>query len=176
MYCAAVGVKVIRLGDLRSLREGNDKGDDANQKIHSFFQYAYRAERYRMTAEEYIFKVKLESEENSSRDCSICKERHRNGRKYRGLYHCRRYDVIMNADVNASENLLNGRKVSPGPVRLPAKADSACGRVSQRGEQQLGGDGPNGSTALESEQQSVGTENLPAFTRESVKAVTPAYT
>ena len=116
------------------MREGNDKGDDANQKIHSFFQYAYRAERYRMTAEEYIFKVNLESEENSSRDCSICKERHRNGRKYRGLYHCRRYDVIMNADVNASENLLNGRKVSPGPIRLPAKADSACGRVSQRGE------------------------------------------
>lgn len=123
MYAAAIGVRTLRIGDLTGLRENNDKGDNANQKIHNFFQYAYRADRYKMTAQEYGLRVEQGPEPNSSRDCSLCQERHRNGRKRRGLYHCKRYNAILNADVNGSENQLNG-KVSPRPINPARKSET----------------------------------------------------
>jgi putative transposase len=115
MYAAALGVKTLRIGDLTGLRANNDMGDNANQKIHNFFQYAYRTKRYRMTVEEYGLHISVKSEKHTSSDCSLCGERHRNGRKHRGLYHCKRYNAIINADVNGSENQLP--KVSPRPIK-----------------------------------------------------------
>jgi len=133
MYASAFGVQTLRIGDLTGLRENNDKGDSANQKIHNFFQYAYRAKRYEMTTQEYNVNLRKEPEAHTSSDCSLCKERHRNGRKHRGLYHCKHHNAIINADVNGSENQLP--KVSLRPIKPleRVKAMTASGSSQEEG-------------------------------------------
>jgi hypothetical protein len=112
-YCAAQSVRTLTTGNLTGLRENNDKGAKTNQKIHNFFQYDYRSKRYKTTAEEYDIRMDPESEAYTSKTCSLCGVRHRNGRKHRGLYQCKPNNTILNADVNGSENQL--QKVSPSP-------------------------------------------------------------
>ena len=44
---------------------------------------------------------------------------HKNGRKHRGLYHCKTHNILMNADVNGAYNILYGRKVAAGSGSRP---------------------------------------------------------
>ncbi|MEX2703901.1 MAG: zinc ribbon domain-containing protein, partial [Candidatus Freyrarchaeum guaymaensis] len=45
--------------------------------------------------------VVTRNEAYTSVTCSLCGERHKNGRRYRGLYICKTRNKAMNADVNA---------------------------------------------------------------------------
>jgi putative transposase len=56
--------------------------------------------------EEYGIRVRFKPERGASRRCSLCGEKHKNGRKHRGLYHCKTHSILMNADVNGAYNLL----------------------------------------------------------------------
>ncbi|MDT7889694.1 MAG: zinc ribbon domain-containing protein, partial [Desulfurococcales archaeon] len=53
----------------------------------------------------YGIEVKLVPEDYTSRECSICGNKHKNGRIYRGLYICRKTGKKINADVNAALNI-----------------------------------------------------------------------
>ncbi|MFZ8824306.1 MAG: zinc ribbon domain-containing protein, partial [Desulfurococcales archaeon] len=49
--------------------------------------------------------VEIVPEDYTSRECSICGIRHKNGRKHRGLYICSKTGKKINADINAALNI-----------------------------------------------------------------------
>jgi putative transposase len=53
---------------------------------------------------EYGIEVEIVSEDYTSRECSICGIRHKNGRKHRGLDECKKTGKKINADINAVLN------------------------------------------------------------------------
>jgi putative transposase len=54
---------------------------------------------------EYGIEVEIVPEDYTSKECSICGARHKNGRIYRGLYICRKTGKKTNADINAALNM-----------------------------------------------------------------------
>jgi putative transposase len=54
---------------------------------------------------EYGIEVEIVPEDYTSKECSICGIRHKNGRIYRGLYMCRKAGKKINADINAELNI-----------------------------------------------------------------------
>ena len=106
--CWEKGVSKIVMGDLNGIRNNNNKGKKVNSMVHNFWSHRYLLDRIKITAEDYGIKVKTVNEAWTSRTCSLCGKRHRNGRKYRGLYVCKTFNKAMNADVNAVANLVKG--------------------------------------------------------------------
>ena len=101
------GVDTIFLGDLKGIREDNNLGRHMNQKIHNFWSFRYIVKRIREVAEEYGIRVEEVDESYTSKTCSICGTRHRNGRKQRGLYICKKSNLAINSDWNGARNILN---------------------------------------------------------------------
>jgi putative transposase len=54
---------------------------------------------------EYNIDVEIVPEDYTSRECSICGNKHKNGRKHRGLYICSKTGKKINADINAALNI-----------------------------------------------------------------------
>jgi putative transposase len=54
---------------------------------------------------EYGIEVEIVPEDYTSQRCSICGIRHKNGRKHRGLYICKKTGKKINADINAALNI-----------------------------------------------------------------------
>jgi putative transposase len=54
---------------------------------------------------EYGIEVEIVSEDYTSKQCSICGNKHKNGRKHRGLYICSKTGKKINADINAALNI-----------------------------------------------------------------------
>jgi putative transposase len=54
---------------------------------------------------EYGIEVEIVPEDYTSKECSICGNKHKNGRIYRGLYMCRKAGKKINADINAALNI-----------------------------------------------------------------------
>jgi putative transposase len=54
---------------------------------------------------EYCIDVEIVPKDYKSRECSICGNKHKNGRVYRGLYICRKTGKKINADINAALNI-----------------------------------------------------------------------
>jgi len=115
------GVSVIFLGDLKGIRDNSHFSKRTNQKNHNFWSFRYIIKRIKEVAEEYGMKVLEVNERNTSKTCSICGTKHRNGRKHRGLYYCKKKKVTINADVNGARNILNvAVNSSSRPVARPS--------------------------------------------------------
>jgi len=54
---------------------------------------------------EYGIEVEIVPEDYTSKECSICGNKHKNGRIYRGLYICSKTGKKINSDINASLNI-----------------------------------------------------------------------
>jgi hypothetical protein len=54
---------------------------------------------------EYGIDVEIVPEDYTSKECSICGIRHKNGRTYRGLYEYKKTGRKINADINAALNI-----------------------------------------------------------------------
>jgi putative transposase len=106
----AHGVADLIVGDLKHIRDNANHGRVGNQKLHNFWPFAQIRERIRELGEEYGIRVRFKSERGTSKHCSLCGEKHKNGRKHRGLYHCKTHNILMNADVNGAYNILYGRR------------------------------------------------------------------
>jgi putative transposase len=70
---------------------------------------------------EYGIEVEIVPEDYTSKQCSICENKHKNGRIYRGLYICRKTGKKINADINAALNI--ARKLGHR-IRLTKKIKS----------------------------------------------------
>jgi len=98
----------LLVGDLKHIRDNTNHGRVGNQKLHNFWPFMQIRRRIQELSEEYGIRVRFKSERGTSKRCSLCGEKHKNGRKHRGLYQCRTYNIVMNADVNGATNILYG--------------------------------------------------------------------
>jgi len=110
----AHGVTDLIVGDLKHIRDNANHGKVGNQKLHNFWPFMQIRQRISELGEEYNIRVRFKSERGTSKRCSLCGKTHKNGRKYRGLYHCKTHSILMNADVNGAYNILyrSHRKVA----------------------------------------------------------------
>jgi putative transposase len=70
---------------------------------------------------EYGIDVEIVPEDYTSKECSICGNKHKNGRIYRGLYECMKTGKKINADINAALNI--ARKLGHR-IRIARKIES----------------------------------------------------
>ncbi|MGB9022397.1 MAG: transposase [Candidatus Bathyarchaeia archaeon] len=100
------------VGDLKHIRDNANHGKVGNQKLHNFWPFAQIRQRIHELSEESGIRVRFKSERGTSKHCSLCGEKHKNGRVKRGLYKCAKTGTTLNADVNGATNILYGRKVA----------------------------------------------------------------
>jgi putative transposase len=115
-------VTVLIIGDLKHIRDNANDGKVGNQKLHNFWPFAQIRQRIQELGEEYGIRVRFKSERGTSKRCSICGEKHKNGRVRRGLYKCPNTNVRLNADVNGANNLLEPKVAADSgsrPLALP---------------------------------------------------------
>jgi putative transposase len=81
--------------------------DHGNKLTVNFWNYSYIIKRFKEIGEELGIKVVKIGESDTSRNCSLCGDAHKNGRIKRGLYKCPRMGKVMNADLNGAVNILH---------------------------------------------------------------------
>jgi putative transposase len=94
------GVKKLYIGYPIMLSQNN--GNEYNTNIWWFRKIVLWIVDVFM---EYGIEVEIVPEDYTSRECSICGIRHKNGRKHRGLYICSKTGKKINADINAALNI-----------------------------------------------------------------------
>ena len=95
--------KGVVIGKLVGIRQNMNFGHMNNQQVH---QWAFNE-----VAKELEYKCKLNgvrfravSERETSKTCALCGKEER-GRIHRGLYRCKLYNVVFNADCNGALNI-----------------------------------------------------------------------
>jgi len=102
--CAQRGVGTIVVGDLSSIRDGEDWGDSGNLDLHGWaFDRFTQMLDYK--AEERGIDVEQVDERGTSKTCSACDTENGDQRVERGLYVCESCDTVANADINGAENI-----------------------------------------------------------------------
>jgi len=94
------------VGNLKHIRGNANHGKVGNQKLCNFWPFIQICQRIQELGEEYSIRVRFKSERGTLKLCSVCREKHKNGRVRRGLYKCPDTNVRLNADVNGAYNLL----------------------------------------------------------------------
>ena len=78
-----------------------------NKLTVNFWNYGYVIKRFKEIGEELGIRVIDVDEQNTSRDCSLCGEAHKNGRVKHGLFKCPCIGKVINADLNGAINILH---------------------------------------------------------------------
>jgi putative transposase len=81
--------------------------DHGNKLTVNFWNYCYTIKRFKEIGEELGISVTDVGEPNTSKDCSLCGDVHKNGRIKRGLFKCPRTGKAINADLNSAVNILH---------------------------------------------------------------------
>ena len=81
---------------------GQDNGNEYNTNVWWFSKII---NWLKDVLEEYGIKLNIVNEYGTSRQCSICDVKHKNGRVKRGLYVCQTTGIGINADLNAARNI-----------------------------------------------------------------------
>jgi len=119
--CYDKGVTEIVVGDVRGIRENNDKGNKINAMIHNFWSYGYIINRLITTAENFGIKVKFVKENNTSSVCPRCGST--NVYKHKRLFRCLDCGLEAHRDVvgvlNIARLSLNGTGGFNGGLTLP---------------------------------------------------------
>jgi putative transposase len=95
---------------VRKVVVGHPKGvakNHGSKLTVNFWNYSYIIKRFKEVGEELGIKVTDVAEPNTSKDCSLCGDAHKNGRIKRGLFKCPRMGKVMNADLNGAINILH---------------------------------------------------------------------
>jgi putative transposase len=85
--------------------------DQGNKLTVNFWNYSYIIKRFKEVGEELGIKVVKIGESDTSRNCSLCGDAHKNGRIKRGLFKCPRTGKAINADLNSAINILHTPRV-----------------------------------------------------------------
>ncbi|MCP4764614.1 MAG: IS200/IS605 family element transposase accessory protein TnpB, partial [archaeon] len=114
-YCIKNNIGTIIIGYNEGWKQNCNIGTKNNQNfIQLPFLKLIRKIEYK--AELVGIEVKLETEEYTSQTCSNCGCESMNNRKHRGLYVCSDCGLVMNADINASRNII--KKGFPESYRI----------------------------------------------------------
>jgi len=79
--------------------------DDGNEYNTNVWWFAKIIKWLGEVLQEYGIKLNIVNEYGTSRQCSICDVKHKNGRVMRGLYICPVTGIKINADLNAARNI-----------------------------------------------------------------------
>jgi len=79
--------------------------DDGNEYNANIWWFNKIVNWLKDVLEEYGIKLNIVNEYGTSRQCSICDVKHKNGRVMRGLYICPVTGIKINADLNAARNI-----------------------------------------------------------------------
>jgi putative transposase len=110
-----LGISKIVLGRLKGIRD-NSHNSKANSMINNFWSFNYIVRRFKEKAEEYGIKVEEKSEYGTSSECPFC--RSKGIRRHRGLFYCRKCQMVMNADAVGALNMArNDGTIIPSPIR-----------------------------------------------------------
>lgn len=124
-------VGYLKFGNLTGIRESIDYGSETNQKLHNFWAYAQISKRICELAEEYGIEVEPVDEKGSSKTCVFHPDE-QNGRIHRGLYRCKGFDIVYNADAGGATNLLYGNgKVAAEGTEQSNQPPSGSGLLAQ---------------------------------------------
>ena len=113
--------KGIVIGDLNGIRDNMHFSKRVNQQNHQW-QYAEMTRQYIYKCQMSGVRFRMTNEKDSSKTCVLCGQKE-NGRIYRGLYRCKLYNVIFNADACASLN------IEKKYLQLPLSKGSGIGVV-----------------------------------------------
>ncbi len=116
----------IIVGDVRHIRDDNNKGSKVNSMIHNFWSFRYIVERLRTTAENFGIKVRLIKEDYTSSYCPFCNSK--GIRIERGLFKCPKCNQVVNADI---VGVLNIAKKYGAIIPSPSWRDRDNGLVAQ---------------------------------------------
>ncbi|ACB39760.1 Protein of unknown function DUF1225 [Pyrobaculum neutrophilum V24Sta] len=108
--------------------------DQQNEYVVNVWGYKKLVQRLTEVLAEYGIKLYAADEHSTSKTCSICGEIHENGRVHRGLYVCKRFNVALNADINAARNIAaNLGFKTPAPKKIEAYYPTSNGLTPKRG-------------------------------------------
>ncbi|WP_245218397.1 transposase [Pyrobaculum islandicum] len=79
---------------------------------------------------EYGIRLYAADERNTSKTCSVCGEVHEDGRVYRGLYVCKKFNIVLNAVGNIAAKL--GHK-TPTPRKIETYCPTSNGLTPGNG-------------------------------------------
>ena len=114
-YCIENNIGTIVIGYNEGWKQKSNLGKRNNQNFVSVpFLKLVRQIEYK--SEMVGINVIRTSEEYTSQRCSSCGILKKSNRKYRGMYVCSECGSVLNADVNASQNIL--KKGVPKSVRI----------------------------------------------------------
>ena len=104
-YCITHNIGTLVIGYNKGWKQRLKLGKKTNQSFVSIpFLTLIRQIEYK--AEMVGISVVRISEEYTSQTCSTCGMISKSNRKYRGLYVCKSCGMVLNADVNASNNII----------------------------------------------------------------------
>jgi len=104
-YCISHDIGTIIIGYNEGWKQNVNIGKKNNQSFVSipFLQLVHQIE---YKSEMVGIKVVRNTEEYTSQACSSCGIIRKSNRKHRGLYACKDCGTVLNADVNASRNMI----------------------------------------------------------------------
>jgi len=103
-YCMKNKITTLVIGRNVNWKQNIQMGKRNNQKFTSIPFYKL-IQMIQYKAEEQGIIITLVSEEYTSQTCSCCDHCSRKNRKYRGLFVCKKCNVVLNADINAARNI-----------------------------------------------------------------------
>ncbi len=104
-HCVEHDIGTIVIGYNEYWKQNINIGKKNNQNFVSI-PFLKLIQQIEYKAEMVSINVIRTSEEYTSQTCSCCGIVKKSNRKYRGLYVCSKCDSVLNADVNASNNIL----------------------------------------------------------------------
>lgn len=107
--CCEKGVSEIIVGDVKGIRQNNDKNGKVNVMVHNFWSFGYIADRLKTAAENFGIKVKFVKENYTSSVCPRCGSK--NTVKRKRLFKCLNCGLEAHRDV---VGVLNIARLSSG--------------------------------------------------------------
>ena len=120
-HCLENNISSLVIGRNKNWKQNIRMGRRNNQKFTNV-PYNKLIQMLQYKAEERRIEVILVSEEYTSQTCSYCGYRSRKNRKYRGLFICRKCNLVINADINAARNIIK----NAFPESLLGIRDNGC--------------------------------------------------
>ncbi len=129
-----LGVSRIVVGYPKGIARNSNKGKKQDFLLSHVWRFNTVIQRLKEVSEEYGISVVVVDEAFTSQTCPLCGQRHENARFVRGLFKCRREDVVMNADLVGAFNILK-KAVKTITPSLPALSGGRGNRFKAEPEE-----------------------------------------
>jgi putative transposase len=99
-------VKVLIVGDVKNIREDNDKGSILNQMMHNYWSFDIMLAKIKNKCEEYGIELRMQEESYTSKTCPICGDCSNENNKDR-IFICSMCGYVDDRDIVGARNILS---------------------------------------------------------------------